>query len=77
MADVFEDPHYRARETLLNVVDEEVGQVAIAAPVPRMSETPGRVVHTGRPLGADTETVLTSIGYSQDEIVRFRAEGAW
>lgn len=37
MADVFADPHYDARETFVEVADEELGAVTITAPVPRMS----------------------------------------
>jgi crotonobetainyl-CoA:carnitine CoA-transferase CaiB-like acyl-CoA transferase len=77
MADVFEDPHYRDRETLVEIQDDELGTVSLAAPVPRMSGTPARVGHVGPPLGRDTDDVLADIGYSAEEIVSGRDEGAW
>jgi len=77
MAEVFADPHYAARETLVEVEDSELGRVTIAAPVPRMSATPGRVAHVGPPLGQDTDLVLGELGYSNDEIAAGRDEGAW
>lgn len=77
MADVFADPHYRERGTLVEIDDEELGTVSIPAPVPRMSGTPGRVAHTGPSLGRDTEKVLAEIGYTSEEIERGRAGGAW
>jgi crotonobetainyl-CoA:carnitine CoA-transferase CaiB-like acyl-CoA transferase len=77
MADVFEDPHYQERETLVEVEDEELGAVSIAAPVPRMSDTPARVGHVGPPLGRDTDDVLGDLGYSAAEIGSGREEGAW
>ena len=77
MAEVFADPHYAARETLVEIEDSELGRVTIAAPVPRMSETPGRVAHVGPPLGQDTDRVLEELGYSIDEIAAGRDEGAW
>jgi crotonobetainyl-CoA:carnitine CoA-transferase CaiB-like acyl-CoA transferase len=77
MAEVFEDPHYRARETLVAVEDEELGTVSLAAPVPRMSRTPARVGHAGPPLGRDTDDVLGELGYSGEEVTRGREEGAW
>lgn len=52
------DPHYRARGSLVGVPDEGLGEVLMTAPVPRMSATPGRVAHAGRPLGADNADVL-------------------
>jgi len=77
MADVFDDPHYRARETLVNVVDDNAGEITIAAPVPRMSATPARVSHLGPPLGRDTDVVLDELGYSKAEIAAGREEGVW
>ena len=77
MADVFEDPHYLARETLVDIVDDDAGRVTIAAPVPRMSATPGRVTHLGPPLGRDTDDVLDELGYSKAEIAVGHEEGVW
>jgi formyl-CoA transferase len=77
MADVFADPHYRARETIVEVEDDELGSVTLAAPVPRMSETPARVAHVGPPLGRDTDVVLEELGYSVDAIAEGHTEGAW
>jgi crotonobetainyl-CoA:carnitine CoA-transferase CaiB-like acyl-CoA transferase len=77
MADVYEDPHYRERETLVEIEDEELGTVSLAAPVPRLSGTPARVGHVGPPLGRDTDDVLGDLGYSPEEIDSGREEGAW
>lgn len=77
MADVFADPHYAARQTIVEVHDEELGRVTLAAPVPRMSATPARVAHVGPPLGHDTDVVLEELGYSEDEITAGRAQGVW
>lgn len=77
MAEVFEDPHYRDRGTLIDVEDEELGVVSLASPVPRMSETPGRVAHLGGALGRDTDDVLAELGYSPAEIAEAREKGIW
>jgi crotonobetainyl-CoA:carnitine CoA-transferase CaiB-like acyl-CoA transferase len=77
MADVYEDPHYRERETLVEIEDEELGTVSLAAPVPRLSGTPARVGHVGPPLGRDTDDVLVDLGYTPEEIMSGRDEGAW
>jgi formyl-CoA transferase len=58
MADAALDPHYEARETVVAVPDEELGEVFMTAPVPRMSATPGRVEHAGVDMGADNEKPL-------------------
>jgi crotonobetainyl-CoA:carnitine CoA-transferase CaiB-like acyl-CoA transferase len=58
LADAAADPHYEARGSLVGVPDEQLGEVLMTAPVPRMSATPGRIEHTGRELGADNDAIL-------------------
>ena len=58
MADIFRDPHYQARNAIVELPDDEMGTVAMAAPVPRLSATPGRIRHAGRRVGQDTREVL-------------------
>jgi crotonobetainyl-CoA:carnitine CoA-transferase CaiB-like acyl-CoA transferase len=56
MADIAEDPHYLARGTVV-----EVDGVPMQGLIARLSATPGRIRHAGRPLGADTEEVLAEL----------------
>jgi crotonobetainyl-CoA:carnitine CoA-transferase CaiB-like acyl-CoA transferase len=58
IADIFADPHYRARGTIVHAPDEDLGTVAMAQVAPRLSETPGEVRHAGRHLGQDSRRVL-------------------
>ncbi|MBE0616019.1 MAG: CoA transferase [Burkholderiales bacterium] len=76
MADIFSDPQYQAREMLVNAPDDELGAVAMAAPVPRMSETPGRIRHAGKRVGQDTRRVLSEIGgLAAEELDALEAAG--
>jgi len=69
LADIFADPHYRARRTIVEAPDEDLGEVAMAAVVPRLSDTPGGVRHSGRRVGHDTRRVLGELlGYSAERI---------
>jgi crotonobetainyl-CoA:carnitine CoA-transferase CaiB-like acyl-CoA transferase len=61
VADIFNDPHYRARKAIVNVADEHMGEVAMAGVVPRLSETPGVVRHAGRDVGQDSREVLRDV----------------
>jgi crotonobetainyl-CoA:carnitine CoA-transferase CaiB-like acyl-CoA transferase len=64
MADIFADPHYAARKSIVAAPDEAMGSVAMAGVVPRLSETPGGVRHAGRAVGQDTHAVLGDVlGY--------------
>ncbi|HUX04417.1 MAG TPA: CoA transferase [Acidimicrobiales bacterium] len=73
--DITEDPHVRATEMLVEVDDDELGPMLMHNVMWRMSDTPGRIRHTGRALGADTESVLGEFGVSSDELERLRAIG--
>ncbi|AJR26204.1 carnitine dehydratase [Sphingobium sp. YBL2] len=56
--DMLADPHMRARGSLIHVADEALGDLALAAPAPRLSETPGRIGDVNPPLGTDADAAL-------------------
>jgi len=58
--DIFNDPHYRERDMLVEVEDRVLGPVTVAGIVPKLSKTPGAVRWAGRDIGADTAAVLKS-----------------
>jgi len=69
LEDIFADPHYRARNMLVEPEDRELGPVAMANVVPRMSRTPGAVRWSGRDIGQDTVQVLADeLGLSPEQI---------
>jgi crotonobetainyl-CoA:carnitine CoA-transferase CaiB-like acyl-CoA transferase len=76
MADVFTDPHFAARGTIARVPDEDLGAVAMADVVPRLSATPGRIRWTGQEKGAANEDVYRGLlGLGADELAELRADG--
>ena len=76
MEDIFADPHYRAREMLVDVEDEQLGRITVTGIVPKLSETPGAVRWAGRTNGADTGEVLAAeLDLSQAEIERLARIG--
>src|SRR5206468_1756243 len=75
MADIFVDPHYRARQMLIDVPAEGLGSLPQPGVVPKLSLTPGRVTHAGAALGRHTDEILSGVlGLTADEIVSLRAE---
>ncbi|AEC21573.1 hypothetical protein PT7_3033 [Pusillimonas sp. T7-7] len=69
LEDIFSDPHYRARNMLVEPEDRELGPVAMANVVPRMSRTPGAVRWSGHDVGQDTVQILTEeLGLSSKQI---------
>ncbi len=76
MADIFADPHFKAREMLLQVPHDTLGHVTVPGIVPKLSKTPGRVRISGGAIGRDTESVLSELaGLSADDIERLCAQG--
>jgi len=62
IAQIFEDPHYRARDSVITVPDDDLGDLRMQAVVPRLSRTPGSVRWTGASaVGADTDYVLGEV----------------
>ncbi len=75
-ADIFADPHYKAREMLAVVPDDHLGSLTMPAVVPKLSRTPGRIRWAGRRLGEDTQSVLTALcGLSEAELKRLETAG--
>jgi succinyl-CoA:(S)-malate CoA-transferase subunit A len=73
IADIFSDPHFKARGALATMSEPEVGEVVVPSVFPRLSETPGRVSNLGPPLGNATEEVMTHVlGLEEHEIALLR-----
>jgi crotonobetainyl-CoA:carnitine CoA-transferase CaiB-like acyl-CoA transferase len=76
MADIFADPHYRAREMLVSVPDEDLGSVTLAGVIPKLSRTAGGICWSGRRTGQDTRDVLKQFASLGDaELDELQAAG--
>lgn len=58
IADIFNDPQYRARGNIKRVSDERVGEFCAPNVIPLLSATPGSLDHLGPALGAHNEEVF-------------------
>jgi crotonobetainyl-CoA:carnitine CoA-transferase CaiB-like acyl-CoA transferase len=72
IADVFEDPQFRARDMLVPMADEELGEFTAPGIVPKLSQTPGSPRWVGRSEpGADNRDVLGGLlGRSDAELTQ-------
>lgn len=71
--EIFEDPHYAARENILRVDDPRAGQLAVPNLVPRMSATPGKVNWLGPELGAHNDEIYRGVlGLEEAELKRLK-----
>ncbi|WP_371534938.1 CoA transferase [Streptomyces sp. NBC_00466] len=76
IADIAADPHYLERGTITTVDDPDFGRLPMAAPIPRLSETPGQIRTTGPALGEhNTEIYEGLLGLSSQEVADLHADG--
>lgn len=75
VADIVSDPHYQARDMLLDA--QLPGGVSVKMPgiVPKLSQTPGSVNWQGPALGQHTDEILGNLGLGGPDIQRLRASG--
>ena len=77
IADIFADPHFKARNMLVDVEDEVLGPVVVTGVTPKLSRSPGQICWAGRDTGADTRTVLQEmLDLSTAEIEALAKDGA-
>ena len=71
---LFEDPHFQAREALTEVPDADFGSVRMQNVVPRFANAPCRIERTGGALGEANEMVYREwLGMSADELADLKA----
>ena len=71
--EIFEDPHYAARENILRVPDTRVGELAVPNLIPKLSATPGRVNWLGAELGAHNDEIYRGLlGLDDAELQRLK-----
>ena len=75
VADIFRDPHYKAREDLIERDHERAGTLVVHNVVPRLSETPGSVDTLGPDLAQHNEEIYSGLlGLSREQLDRLRKQ---
>jgi crotonobetainyl-CoA:carnitine CoA-transferase CaiB-like acyl-CoA transferase len=75
VADIERDPHWAARQLLVDVQNGH-GTVRMHNVVPRLSETPGAIAWPGGELGEHNHDIFgRELGLSRDDIERLRSAG--
>ena len=70
---IIEDPHYRARDMVLQQATRGGYTVEVPGVVPKLLGTPGSVRTSAPKLGDDTDSVLAELGLSGEHIARLRS----
>ena len=75
-AQIVDDPHYQAREDIIEIDDPELGHTRMLGIVPKFSETPGAVEHAGPTVGQHNSSVYGSwLGLGDDELGGLKERG--
>ena len=70
--DIDEDPHYRARDMILQQTTRDGHVIDVPGVVPKLLGTPGTVRSSAPHLGDDTDAVLGEFGFSTQDIAALR-----
>ncbi len=73
--DIYDDPHYRARDMILRQRTRDGHELDVPGIVPKLSATPGTVRSPAPHLGDNTDQVLGELGISATEITALRSKG--
>ncbi|WP_375460949.1 CaiB/BaiF CoA transferase family protein [uncultured Enterovirga sp.] len=74
-ADILADPHYRARDMILDTVLPDGTPMPVPGIAPKLSATPGEMRTIGPELGAHTDEVLAGLGYGAEDVADLRRKG--
>ncbi|WP_042881986.1 CaiB/BaiF CoA transferase family protein [Cupriavidus necator] len=75
IADIAADPHYRARDMILDAQLPDGTPVQLPGIVPKLSDTPGELPNPAPTLGQHTDEVLAGLGIGTAQRAAWRAAG--
>jgi formyl-CoA transferase len=74
--DIFNGPHYKARENIVEVDHPRLGKIKVPGIVPKFSKTPGAIRHRAPELGEHNEEILCGVlGLSKEEMNKLKKQG--
>jgi crotonobetainyl-CoA:carnitine CoA-transferase CaiB-like acyl-CoA transferase len=76
IADIFEDPQYRALDSITTIDDEDLGPIRMQNLMFRLTATPGAIKWSGRGIGADNKAIYGELGIDAAELAELSDLGA-
>jgi formyl-CoA transferase len=75
VADIANDPHYKARENIQTIQMRDGTKLDVPGVIPKLSRTPGSIKTLAPDIGQNTDEILKSIGLSDDQVASLKERG--
>ncbi|MBU3548896.1 CaiB/BaiF CoA-transferase family protein [Polynucleobacter sp. P1-05-14] len=75
VADIANDPHYKARENIQTIQMQDGTKLDVPGVIPKLSRTPGSIKTLAPDIGQNTDEILKSIGLSDDQVASLKERG--
>ena len=75
VADIANDPHYKARENIQTIQMQDGSKVDVPGVIPKLSRTPGSIKTLAPDIGQNTDEILKSIGLTDDQVASLKERG--
>lgn len=75
VADIANDPHYKARENIQTIQMQDGTKLDVPGVIPKLSRTPGSIKALAPDIGGNTDEILKSIGLSDDQVASLKERG--
>jgi formyl-CoA transferase len=75
VADIANDPHYKARENIQTIEMQDGFKFDVPGVIPKLSRTPGSIKALAPDIGQNTDEILKSIGLTNDQVASLKERG--
>ena len=75
VADIANDPHYKARGNIETIQMQDGSTLDVPAVIPKLSRTPGSIKTLAPNIGENTDAILRDIGLTDDQVASLKARG--
>ncbi len=75
VADIANDPHYKARGNIQTIQMQDGSKLDVPGVIPKLSRTPGSIKTLAPEIGENTDEILKSIGLSDDQVKSLKERG--
>jgi formyl-CoA transferase len=75
VADIANDPHYKARENIQTIQMQDGSKLDVPGIIPKLSRTPGSIKTLAPDIGENTDEILKSMGLNESQVASLKERG--